>query len=86
MMMPRSNRQCRLGLLLILVIWADLSTGCSPQGAGTVVVGNSSQWRKPPAAPSGNPKVKASSKKERDKPAAWKSSKEGLKERLSNDN
>jgi hypothetical protein len=70
----------QIALALVLIIGATTATGCQPQGAGSITVGDPGKWRKPPVSPEKWARAKLGRAKEQTNPPVYKSIKEQIRE------
>jgi serine/threonine protein kinase len=70
----------RLALAVALLIAAPALSGCQPEGAGSITVGDPAKWRKPPVAVSKKAAAKTVKGKSQDDPPVYKSLKDQVRE------
>jgi hypothetical protein len=66
--------------LAAVLLFAATAPGCQPDGAGSIIVGDSGRWRKPPLASSKKAPTKPARTKGQGSPPAYKSIKERVRE------
>jgi hypothetical protein len=77
---PRPCRRLQIAWVVGLLSVTTAVTGCQPQGARSISVGDPAHWRKPPVAPSKKAPTRIVRTKGQDNPPAYKSIKEHLRQ------